>query len=86
MKIDYKCILILFLILVISCEDKTKLEDKDEVIDEIKYKSYKRIIPMLEADRKLIENRSDVDNAKRYIIKAFDDHEININKNSSSEE
>ena len=31
---------------------------------------------MLEADRKLIESRSDVDNAKRYIIKAFDNYEI----------
>ena len=86
MSINFKHILILFLILIVACTGNPEPEKEPKIKNEVKYKSYKRIIPMLEADRKLIESRSDVDNAKRYIIKAFDGHEMNINKSSNSEE
>ena len=86
MNMNFKYLSILILLLIFACGDNSEPEVVLEAKDEVKYKSYKRIIPMLEADRKLIENRSDVDNAKRYIMKTFDNYEININKNSNPEE
>ena len=94
MKIILKYLVIL--ILAVSCGDNQELKSKPvpepdtneapEAENNFKYNSYKKNITLMEADRKLIESRLDVDNAKRYIIKAFDNHKTKIQPKPSSPE
>ena len=49
-----------------------------------KYKTYKRIIPMIKSDRMNLEKTADLESARRYILKTFDSYKSDIPSGSSS--
>ena len=49
-----------------------------------KYKTYKRITPMQISDRMNLERASDLESARRYILKTFDSYQLDIPSVSNS--
>ena len=84
-----KLIYTLLLALVISCGS-----NEDPVAEKIipepekprfKYRTYKRIIPMIKTDRMNLERTTDIQDARRYILKTFDSYKSKIPSSSDSE-
>ena len=84
-----KLIYTLLLAFVISCGS-----NEDPVAEKIipepekprfKYRTYKRIIPMIKTDRMNLERTTDIQDARRYILKTFDSYKSKIPSSSDSE-
>tara|TARA_B100001123_G_C14896075_1_gene861879 strand:- start:440 stop:700 length:261 start_codon:yes stop_codon:yes gene_type:complete len=49
-----------------------------------KYRTYKRVAPMMKSDRMNLERASDLEDARRYILKTFDSYQSDIPSVSNS--
>ncbi len=82
-----KLIYILLLTLVMSCgsdeENIVEQEIQEPEKPKTKYRTYKRIIPMMKTDRMNLERTTDLQDARRYILKTFDSYKSKIPSSSS---
>ena len=84
-----KLIYTLLLAFVISC-GSNEYPVAEKIIPEpekprFKYRTYKRIIPMIKTDRMNLERTTDIQDARRYILKTFDSYKSKIPSSSNSE-
>ena len=83
-----KKILALVLIFLIGCgsevvEKKEVADDKPPVKkNDFKFKSYKRVAPLSSFERIQLENRSNVQDKGRDLLKSFDKNKSQINSSS----
>ena len=87
-RMKIKLIYTLLLIFIISCGGNEE-PIAEEIIPEpenpkIKYRTYKRIIPMMKTDRMNLERTTDIQDARRYILKTFDSYKSEISPSSNS--
>lgn len=83
-----KLIYIILLILIVSCGANEE-PVADEIIPEpkksrIKYRTYKRIVPMIKTDRMNLKRTKDIQDARRYILKTFDSYKSEIRSTPDS--
>ena len=83
-----KLIYILSLIFIIACgsneEPIVKEITPEPVKPKVKYRTYKRIVPMIKTDRMNIERTTDFQDAQRYILKTFDGYKSEIYSKTNS--
>mgnify|MGYP001296454940 CR=1 FL=1 len=72
---------------VVTCLPNEENIVEQEVLEpqkpKTKYRTYKRIIPMMKTDRMNIERTTDLQDARRYILKTFDSYKSKIPSSSS---
>ena len=83
-----KLIYIILLIFIVSCGANEE-PVTDEIIPEpkksrIKYRTYKRIVPMIKTDRMNLKRTKDIQDARRYILKTFDSYKSEIRSTPDS--
>jgi len=66
-------------------EDIVEQEIQEPEKPKTKYRTYKRIIPMMKTDRMNLERTTDLQDARRYILKTFDSYKSKIPSSPSSE-
>ena len=78
----------LLLTFIISCgsNDEPIAEQKVQEPKEpkVKYRTYKRIVPMIKTDRINLERTISIQDAQRYILKTFDSYKSKIPSSSNS--
>ena len=83
-----KLIYTLLLTFIISCgnNDEPIVEQEVQAPEEpeVKYRTYKRIVPMMKTDRVNLERTTNIQDAQRYILKTFDSYKSKIPSSSNS--
>jgi len=83
-----KTIYIFLFLFIISCgENKEPIAEEvipEPVKSKINYRTYKRIVPMIQTDRLNIERATDIQDARRYILKTFDGYKPEIPSKTNS--
>ncbi len=81
------CIYILSAVVIGGCSEEEPIAEAPGKPPEPKkrYRTYKRIIPMMKSDRMNLERTADLENARRYILKTFDSYKSDIQSSPSSE-
>ena len=83
-----KLIYTLLLTFIISCgsNDEPIVEQEIQEPEEpkIKYRTYKRIVPMMKTDRINLERTINIQDAQRYILKTFDSYKSKIPSSPNS--
>ena len=76
------------LFIIANCGSTEEPIVEQEVLEpekpKIKYRTYKRIIPMMKTDRMNLERTIDLQDARRYILKTFDSYKSEISSSSNS--
>jgi len=83
-----KTIYIFLFLFIISCGANEE-PIVEEIIPEpkkprVKYRTYKRIVPMIKTDRMNIERTTDIQDARRYILKTFDGYKPGVSSKTNS--
>ena len=83
-----KTIYIFLFLFIISCGANEE-PIVEEIIPEpkkprVKYRTYKRIVPMIKTDRMNIERTTDIQDARRYILKTFDGYKPEVSSKTNS--
>ena len=83
-----KLIYTLLLTFIISCgsndEPITEQEVQEPEEPKVRYRTYKRIVPMIKTDRMNLERTTNIQDAQRYILKTFDSYKSKIPSSSNS--
>ena len=83
-----KLIYTLLLTFIISCGSNDELIAEQEVEEseepKVRYRTYKRIVPMMKTDRINLERTTNIQDAQRYILKTFDSYKSKIPSSSNS--
>jgi len=83
-----KLIYTLLLTFIISCGSNDEPIAEQEVQEpeepKVKYRTYKRIVPMIKTDRMNLERTINIQDAQRYILKTFDSYKSKIPSSSNS--
>ena len=83
-----KLIYTLLLTFIIGCGSDDEPVAQGEVLKpeepEVKYRTYKRIVPMIKTDRRNLERTINIQDAQRYILKTFDSYKSKIPSSSNS--
>ena len=84
---EKKLIYIPLIMIIIGCSnDELIVEEQVEPeAPKKKYRTYKRITPMIKSDRMNLERTSDIEDARRYILKTFDSYQSKIPSVSNPE-
>ena len=89
LMIKRKLIYILLLTFIVSCGSNDEPIAEEQITEpekpKVKYRTYKRIIPMMQTDRRNLERTTDIQDARRYILKTFDSYKSKIPSSSGSE-
>ena len=83
-----KLIYTLLLTFIIGCGSNDEPIAEQEVQEpkkpEAKYRTYKRIVPMMKTDRINLERTTNIQDAQRYILKTFDSYKSKIPSSPNS--
>ena len=83
-----KLIYTLLLTFIISCGSNDEPIAEEEVQEpkepKARYRTYKRIVPMMKTDRINLERTTNIQDAQRYILKTFDSYKSKIPSSPNS--
>ena len=88
LMIKRNLIYLLLLTFIVSCGNSDEPIAEEQIAEpekpKVKYRTYKRIIPMMKTDRRNLERTIDIQDARRYILKTFDSYKSKIPSSSDS--